>query len=74
MNKFGTVPRTSTVNRCTDALARSQYPKIDDALELMDCDDESRELVSRRPSPRLVRLPVPDNNHDVHFALDYDNG
>lgn len=49
MNQFGTLPLPSTIHRCTSALARSQYPKIDDVLDLMDGDDASRALAAQEP-------------------------
>lgn len=52
MNRFGNLTRPSTVHRCEAALARSQYPKIDDVLELMDGDDDSKALAIKAPAPK----------------------
>lgn len=84
MNRFGSHPKRAAIKRSLDALLNGSYPKIDDSLELIDGNEVCRSLVALSPVPEVCRAlvalsPVPrtipvDVNHDVHFALDYDNG
>lgn len=71
MNRFGSHPKRAAIKRSLDALLNGSYPKIDDSLELIDGNEGCRALVALSPVPRTIPVDV---NHDVHFALDYDNG